>query len=134
MFNIRGNIAVVLAELRHAVDVADMTVDGVRYKEQVSLCGLYHVLQQVILKNIITGITDNQAHSQNTGQSDKQYSFLDVAERTQPFHECLPVLPLPRHACSVASFCIILSNCKEKQFFSDTHKKIAFPLKKIHIL
>lgn len=81
LLHIGGNVGIRLAEPHDPGNIVHAVVYGIREQLQACLRGMNQAVLQIVLKNVVTDKTDDDAHAQQTGSGNKQYPFLDTACR-----------------------------------------------------
>ena len=72
MLDIFGNAGIRLTVADQTIDVIDTGIHGLRQQPQTGLGGLDQRVLQIVLENIVTEQTDQQAHPQNCAQRKNQ--------------------------------------------------------------
>ena len=82
-----SDVRIGLTKADHLINVRKAGIDAVGEQPQIHLRGIDQALPEIVLENIIAHIADDNAHPQQTGGGDYQYSLLYTAETAGIVHE-----------------------------------------------
>lgn len=68
-----------LAETCHLINIVHAVVNGIGKQLQTCLGRLNHAVLQIILEDIVADRADNDTHTQQAGDGNGKYSFLNAA-------------------------------------------------------